>query len=171
MSILTRDDVRQKLRVMLYQEQLAVARIAKDCGMDGKTIMLASNGEMTNRTLQRFTRWFELKAQGVLIPRLVENKTVLPTGSPKIQVVRQISRMFGELQRETGKLGLARHKLELLTAEELQVMFFRVEIQLKYHLLNKYSALVDKYHIWLYDKWDYWQWKEKVEVTLRDTNK
>jgi len=50
-------------------------------------------------------------------------------------------------------------------------VFFNIESQLKYNLLKKYADVIEKYHIWLYDKWDYWQWKEKLELTLRDTGK
>ena len=171
MLVLNRDEVRQRLRVMLYQDQLPVARIAKDCGMDGKTIQLASNGEMTNRTLQRFSRWFDLKEKGVLMPRIQENKTILPTDGNKTRVIAQLLRMFVELKQINGKFGLSKDNLEQLTHEQLQMEFFTVESQLKYYLLKKYNSLIEKYHIWLYDKWDYWQWKEKVELTLQDINK
>lgn len=171
MSTLTRDDVRQRLRILLYQEQQPVNRLAKDCGMDAKTITLASNGEMTNRTLFKFTRWLSAKDKGIEKPFIRENKTILYTVGSKSDLIGHIGRMFKEQRENSGYHGKSRASMETMTFDELKLLFYKTESRLKAQLLKTYENLIDKYHIWLYDKWDYWQWKEKIEVTLKDTVK
>jgi len=171
MLILNADEVRQKLRILLFQKQIPVTRLAKDCGMDAKTILKASNGDMTGFTARRFSRFFDLREKGVLQPKIEENRTILGTERSKNRVVGQISRMYGELKQYRDSFGKSKETLEQMTHSELEVVFFNIESQLKYNLLKKYADVIEKYHIWLYDKWDYWQWKEKLELTLRDTGK
>jgi hypothetical protein len=156
---------------MLYQDQKPIARIAKDCGMDAKTIALASKGEMTNRTLQRFDRWFTGLDKGIENPRIPENNTILPLKTNKEKVINQVIKMLIELQRYDRPDKLTKKELEDMTVEELQFQFFRTESKLKYYLIKKYQDLIKRYHIWLYDKWDYWQWKEKLDLTLKDIPK
>lgn len=172
MNQLTRDEVRQKLRVMLYQEQKPVSRIAKDCGMDAKTVQLASNGEMTNRTLLRFSRWFSQIEKGIINPSIRENYTVVAQGSTKDITISNLGKLYQEQRNNNPrKHGIARAKLEQMTQDELSLLYYQTENKMKYGLLKKYKELIDRYHMWLYDKWDYWQWKEKVEVTLQDTGR
>lgn len=168
-DLLTRDEIRQKLRILMYQEQQPLTRIAKDCGMDAKTIDLASRGEMTNRTQIRFTRWFEQRARGIAQPRIRENYTVLSSGSKKDITIVNIGRLFKEMRSINGYNGYSRARMETMTQDELNMLFYQTENKLKFMLLKKHKPMLEHFHMWLFDKWDYWQWKEKVELTLTDT--
>jgi hypothetical protein len=171
LTLLNRDEIRQKLRVLMYQQQQPLNRIAKDCGMDAKTIQLASNGEMTNRTVIRFSRWFQQKDLGVATPVIRENYSQLASGSRKDVVIGNIGRLFKELRSLNGFNGFSRARMETMTLEELNMLYYQTENKLKFMLMKKHKPMIEHFHMWLYDKWDYWQWKEKVELTLQDTSK
>ena len=171
MDFLTKDQIRQRLRVMLYQDQLPISRIAKNCGMDSKTIELAKDGEMTERTVIRFTRWFYMKDKGVETPSIRENFSVLPTSNEKLQLVNDLGRLFQAQKIKIKKTGVAREKLLQMKMDELALLFVNTESRLKHALLRQHEQTIRKFHVWLYDKWDYWQWEEKIQLILTDIGK
>jgi hypothetical protein len=168
---ITRDEVRQKLRVMLYQEQKTLARVAKDCGMDAKTIQLAANGEMTNRTLQRFDSYFYQLSQGRQRIVLKENYSDLVQGAPKDKLIEKIGRLFKEKREIKGTHGISREKMEQMDMVDLAKLYLELENYLKFMLMRKHEAIIKKAKIYLYDKWDYQQWKEKIDHSYKDLKK
>jgi hypothetical protein len=168
-----REEVRQRLRAMLYQHQIPVNRIAKDIGMDAKTIQLAANGEMTNRTLIRFDKFFFQTDRGKKIV-IKENFTELPhapVADKKKRLIDKITKFSHEMHALKAG-GLKKPKtLMTMDVKELVMIYLQAERKLKFMLLKRHEELIDKYYITLWDKWDYWQWKEKIEQTLKDTGR
>jgi len=168
----TNDEIRQKLRIIVFQEQVKITRLAKDCGMDAKTIEKAMNGDMTNFTKKRFEKWFHLtEVRKIVRPEIKENFTILPNGSQKETLVHNIVKMFMEKRDYVQINQISAKNLRLKTSDELKLIFYDLEYSLKWNLTKRHKALIEKYHIWLLDKWDYWQWKEKIILTLKDIPK
>ena len=72
---------------------------------------------------------------------------------------------------KTKKAGVARDKLLQMKMDELALLFVNTESRLKHALLRQHEQTIRKFHVWLYDKWDYWQWEEKIQLILTDIGK
>ena len=174
MRMLSREETHRKLHELVYAtRKVKVADICKALDMDASTVNRALQGEMTERSVRRFNRFFDSVSRSyvTLYKTPKENRPDHPWARKKKlgeeKTRRRMMTAIKALRRELVNYYDIRLKIieayDDKSDEELFEARIRHELLCKRRLLLVYSSL-RRTKFELPDHWDYWQWKEKLQL-------
>jgi hypothetical protein len=167
MKTLTRDELKRELHTLIYSQQVPIAQLTRESGMDGKTINMALKGDVTEVTLRRFTAWLQSRADGRQIKSYRDNNIPKPISEAREKMIRDISWLAVRL-KERGMKVWYRPVVNKMDVRKLNLTYYEYDERLKRELLKERKAKKPKTSLWLYDRWDARKWMEMIQHSEED---